>query len=259
MAVEKGNIEIVKLLVETGKVDINKQKSYLYFSDEHEEWSIMTEKSTTTPLTIAIKRKEVEIVDYLLSLDKIDANCLYFYEHAYVNYDDSDPWSDNRIKNIDDSFYVYSPENVSENEDKITKMSPLHLAIESKNMDIIKLLLSCDKVDVNIIKEYHHRQYFSENDNQNDFNEEADLKIPTLCVAIKIGDIEIVKLLLSNDKIDVNINYSGTTHPCIFDSENNSDKILASAKNFTCAPLTYAFSEKKTEIAYYLAFKLKFK
>ena len=65
--------------------------------------------------------------------------------------------------------------------------SPLFFAVEKKNTEIVKLLLSNDKIDVNILCKDRYSQ-----------NETALLR------AIKNDDLEIVRLLLLNKNININ-------------------------------------------------------
>ena len=91
---------------------------------------------------------------------------------------------------------------------------PLFIAIENENIEIIKLLLSCKKIDVNEFG-YHLSQIddYKSLDNlfqtdciENIFKYEEEEKT-LLCLAIEKENTEIVKLLLSNRYIDVNIKY----------------------------------------------------
>lgn len=79
----------------------------------------------------------------------------------------------------------------------------MNLAIEKENIEIVKLLMSHNKFDVNFPYMY--------------LGEDSIEEKPPLYFAVEKGNIEIVKLLMSNDKLDVNI-------PYINDKENKIEK-----------------------------------
>ena len=89
----------------------------------------------------------------------------------------------------------------------ILNKTPLHYAITKNNIEIIKLLLACSEIDINIKSNifkiicYIHEIWLIK------FNYSYDEKtgIPPLYTAIRKGNIEIIKLLLAHPKIDVNM------------------------------------------------------
>ncbi|KAK8849291.1 hypothetical protein M9Y10_018660 [Tritrichomonas musculus] len=81
---------------------------------------------------------------------------------------------------------------LSHNKILYQQKSALHVAVEKENIDIIKLLLSCNDIDVNLLYKSHLGSCI-----------EDDQKT-ALHIAVKKSNPEIVKLLLSCKKIDVN-------------------------------------------------------
>ncbi len=70
LAIEKENNNIVQLLLETKKVNVN-EIGYIYNSSEFETFQ---EKITQTALHIAVEQDYLDIVKLLLSYDGIDVN-----------------------------------------------------------------------------------------------------------------------------------------------------------------------------------------
>ena len=75
--------------------------------------------------------------------------------------------------------------------------TPIYLAIEKENIDIVKLLLSNENIDVNKKNIFYLTQCSSD----------IKIEIPTIYLATQKENYEIVKLLLMNDKIDTNMMY----------------------------------------------------
>ena len=70
----------------------------------------------------------------------------------------------------------------------IQKKAALHYAIEKENIDIIKLLLENEKIDINIISLSGAIEYVE--------------KTP-LIIAVELENIEIIEILLENKNIDI--------------------------------------------------------
>lgn len=126
LAVEKGNLEIVQLLLSSPKLDINiKAKKYSHMNpinpttmkEENEDYGYCYyEDSEKNALCIAIEKENTGIVQQLLSFENIDVN--------------------EKCK-------------IKSNSEK----SPLHLAVLKKNIEIIKLLLKNKGININIVDE----------------------------------------------------------------------------------------------------------
>lgn len=79
-ASENGNYGIVKVLLEHPEIDVNKRSILLFFftyNDIYKElkWSLLFFNIQKTALHVAIIKRRLEIVQLLLSHDKIDVNC----------------------------------------------------------------------------------------------------------------------------------------------------------------------------------------
>lgn len=67
--------------------------------------------------------------------------------------------------------------------------NPLYFALEFENTEIIKLLLSSDRIDIN-----YQKQYYNDDEYQG----------PLLYEVVNNKNIEIVKLFLECDRVNVN-------------------------------------------------------
>lgn len=173
-----------------------------------------------TPLSIAIKLENIELVKYMSTKPGIDVNTKSFIGDG------------KEIKEV--SFELFRDEEeklkieVFQSEEEIT---PLYLAIEKENIEIIKLLLDCPKIDVNakdisetgtytiasaelssfIIKLLGTIVGSPETFLQSQENIRKTFKIANdrkemnaFHFAIEKNNIEIIKLLLSHPELDVN-------------------------------------------------------
>lgn len=101
----------------------------------------------------------------------------------------------------------------------------LYIAIEKGNIEIVKLLLKNEKIDVNISNRIKWHE--SGTDNCNQYEKTA------LFLAIEKENIEIIELLLSNNKIDVNITNQWWNYNCnIYDENNYND--YEESRNIFC-------------------------
>ena len=76
-------------------------------------------------------------------------------------------------------------------------MAPLQAAVENENLEIVKLLLSNEKININ--------NYCKIEKGEASSNNYYYVKETALHIAISKNNIEIVKVLLQNKNIDVNI------------------------------------------------------
>lgn len=164
-AVIRQQTEKVKLLLKSPSVDVNILCEY-HRSDFN---YIMA------PLHEAVKNENMEIIKLLLEKENININLVCKIE---IN-------------------------NASYHEYKCFDETALHLAIESENIEIVKTLLQNEKIDVNF--PYLSYYKFVETDYTYGSIKETKRKISALALAISKNDIEIVKLLLKNKKVDVNM------------------------------------------------------
>lgn len=173
LAVKKGFIEIVEILLSDPNIDVNMpEKNFStekgFYDDIEEdyedekayEYDVDAERNiyrSNSSLTIAIENKYREITKLLLS-------------HSYIN--------------------VNSKHIIKEKHEFLNIKSALILAIENDDLEIVKLLLKDPYIDVNtIFVEFVFGQYQQKT---------------ALCVALEKGNIEIIKELLLTENIDLN-------------------------------------------------------
>lgn len=185
MAIKKNNFQMVELLLQHPKIDINTKLIFIseYNDDDDEcydDYDDFTNlKYVETPaLNLAVRKENLRIVQLLLSKNDIDVNS----KNISIIYE----------KDINDDFNIQTER---------LEYTALNNAILNKNIEIIKLLLSRNDIDVNSLQ----IRYFSSDNNENE-NIWDELTIETaLSVAVKNNLPEIVELLLSKSDIDVNI------------------------------------------------------
>lgn len=188
IAVDKENIEIVKLLFNNKNNDIN-IKCFIKLS--------FREEKEMTALHIAVMKENSDIVKLLLKNNKIDVNI-----KAKIN----SMWG---------------------NQDNIWKKTALHMAIENNNHEIFYLLLENNSIDINIneaLKIYcgsyfgfQHindiiRRIGEEEFEKNKAIEKKKIKEKhqyinektTLHLAVENNNIDFVKSILNKQIIDVN-------------------------------------------------------
>ena len=112
-------------------------------------------------------------------------------------------------------------------------LSPLYWAIKKENIEIVKLLLSCEKIDINQIS------YCS-------FNGDLGFEKTLLFFSIEENNIDIMNLLLSNEKIDVNMVSK------VYEKEDDDDDVYK-YKNYVQweyikTPLYYAVEKEKIDV-----------
>ncbi|KAK8838914.1 hypothetical protein M9Y10_032373 [Tritrichomonas musculus] len=234
MAMEKGNLEIVKLLIDINDIDINKvfkesidgeceieedkknkiYKGYtttpLYFAVEQEDIEMIkclltnekidtnaynsyvsnqlyqTEEYSKVALLLAIEKGNLEIIKLLLSKDQTDIHCINKYKSLFCNIESDDK------RNKEKKLVVY-------------EKTCLLLAFEKYNhSEIIKTFM--EKPYKNVINKYR-KEYIQFGDiEEKESKEEKEYYEKTLLfMLVEKGDTEMVKLLLLNGNIDINI------------------------------------------------------
>ena len=196
MAIEKGNIEIIKLLLNNDKLDINVINEFYngtYFVDE-------------TVLHVAIEKENIEIIKLLLNNDKLDVNTF----RSEVNYDGEKTALFMAIEkeNVEIVELLLKNDKIDVNipytYDVVEEMVPLYLAIENENVEIVKLLLNKENINVNFLNKYENEKYEKYENNQIKRKAHNGLKT-ALFLAIEKENVEIVKFIISNELLDVNI------------------------------------------------------
>ncbi|KAK8872241.1 hypothetical protein M9Y10_008007 [Tritrichomonas musculus] len=162
-AVNNENAEIVKELVSCKKINVNATKI-------SHKWNLFKKKLMTeeTALFLAILRNNLEIIDILLSCKRYNVNM---------------------------PIRRYNSQRL------LQELSILDLAIEKKNLEIIKRLISCERIDINFLsKTFNERQ----SDNQVNSTESLECNRTPLTYAIERNNIRIVRLFLDSERCDVN-------------------------------------------------------
>ncbi|PBK81206.1 hypothetical protein ARMGADRAFT_812790, partial [Armillaria gallica] len=125
-AINNGNLEIVKLLLNQNEIDSNTWNS-------GKQW---------TPLSYAVERKFTQIVEILLQWDKVDVNCKDSTGHTPLSYAVY-----SRSTQIVEMLLQL--DQVDVNCKDSTERTPLSYAAERGFIQIVKMLLQLDQVDVN--------------------------------------------------------------------------------------------------------------
>lgn len=205
IAIEKENIETVKCLLLYEKIGANELKII------NADGIVISFNVQEPPLFVALAKENIEIIKILLSSEKINPNLL-------------------KIKNIDGSrygelvplLYVTIEKNNIEvfkillNFEKIDiniysyvrtckryslGITPLYYAVEMEKIDFVKILLESKRVDPNIyiIEGIFSDDYCLYQSTRLLFIEKSET---AWHIAVQKNNIEIVKLLLSNKKIN---------------------------------------------------------
>ncbi|KAK8852941.1 hypothetical protein M9Y10_017936 [Tritrichomonas musculus] len=160
IAAEKGNNDIVNLLLSQEKIEVNRKlttKYHYFYKDE------IREKSA---IHIALEKRNFDTVQILLNSNKIEIN-------QKLNY----------------SFIKHS-KSCTQNQEKTL----LYLAIEKENEEIVQSILSHENVDVNI--DFIHDEIGS--------SANYHLKKSPLYLAVEKNLNKIACLLISNKNTNVN-------------------------------------------------------
>ncbi|KAK8897751.1 hypothetical protein M9Y10_015716 [Tritrichomonas musculus] len=189
IAIRNDDIESARLLIERNDMNIN-HKSLLFYDFYHEMY---TEEAT--PLYQAAEYSSKEMVELLLSRKDIDVNIKSFITVEYHN---------------------DSPE--FENEPDYKEDTPLYIAVSRGRKEVVCLLLSQEKIDVNIpLKMFYEDKLH------------VSVERCALHKAVYSGHTEIVKMLLENANIDVNAKYYNDKDKDIWSEESmKSSKMRAS-------------------------------
>lgn len=235
-AIEKGNNEVVRILLSNKNIDVNVQSVLTVTNfvgdssddeDEEEEDNNLffhhnirgVYKKIVSPLHEAVIQGNEEVVKLLLSNPNIDVNNKLEY-HDFGNYGSYHIEKTALHIAIEKGYtkiveLLLSHPDVNVNQicrhndgtysfpqghDRYIDKIPLILAVENENIEIVKLLLNHPKIDVNISSRYHDFTYIGfEGYKGNEYQERNALQI-----AVIKNNIEIIRLLLGHSTIDVN-------------------------------------------------------
>ena len=137
LAVEKGNLEIVNLLLKNKKIDINAREKFILIKP------LLKIDLQKNALQIAIEEKEIEIVKLLINQRSISINERTPYKFdreakTCTFYDDDGNEIDMTEKNKKAIKHVDC------------LRTPLHMAVQTGCIEIIKLLLEHKSIDIQI-------------------------------------------------------------------------------------------------------------
>lgn len=164
-AVERNNLEIIKLLLENPNIDVNR-KSHTYKKAwyQYEKDENIVEFAEMAPLHSAVIYDNLEIVKLLLDY----------------------PYTD-----INSKIYYMCHKGSSFSEGKTELKTALHIAVENSNYEMVKILINHPSIDANILS------YI--------FESEKEFQMTALHIATLKNQSSIVKLLLDSGKIDIGI------------------------------------------------------
>lgn len=236
LAVENEQIEIIKLLLSLNNIDVNPIEYDQICFDEHYE---------KTPLSIAVEKENLEIVQLLLSKNYINPNIIYnFYYYIIVmdgiNHEkpitqitplQSAIIKENKAiiqallnsKKIDINYIGFQYVSHNNSGDKLNKTA-LHIAVEQNDLDIVKMLLSYEKINVNTISIYNYK--IEKHDKGYRYYEHEVVEKTALLVAVENDNLEIIKLLLEQKNIDVTKPLTFTSYIKTSNPFNNTRKII---------------------------------
>ncbi|KAK8900153.1 hypothetical protein M9Y10_002476 [Tritrichomonas musculus] len=230
VAIEKDNIEIIKILLSRANIDIN-SKLICY-----EKLGLNNKRSISeTPIHLASERCNVEITKLLLSHDKIDVNSKF---------------------NLSSEL----PE-----EKKFIEKTALHIAIENENSEILRLLLSMKKIDVNEKMRYGSEEYdlinealitsndFEKNKEQiykkeaKDVSIKKEIKTP-LYMAVHMQNLEITQLLCSHNDVNINTKSMISEEKRYFCNKNDITGVSYYSERKNITAIEEAISQKNHDI-----------
>ena len=176
IAIEKSSFEIISLLLTHPKIDINaKSINYSILLNDDNDYIIYKYEEKTS-LHIAIEKRNLKILQFLLNHQEIDINSKYLYR------------KDIKLKeNIDNDIYEKYEEG---------HKTLFHIANEHKRLRIIQYLISL--LDVNILNE---KFIFCIDEKE---KPTQIIKKNVLQYAIEKSSQEIIMYLMNQSKIDFN-------------------------------------------------------
>lgn len=204
-AVDNENVEIVQLLLSHPNIDINAitKSGYHkdYWSSSKREWQYKS------ALYIACEKGNANIVQLILLYPNIDVNRYYEYEYFQDEFRQED-----QKPGFQRYFRGYQCH---------IKKTALIVAIEKNNTEVVKALVDCQNVDVNIKMKENYLSFSSG-------KYESYEKSP-IYLAVKVNNVENVRTLLTRPEIDtkfVSTRYCEGHTPLELAIQNKSSEII---------------------------------
>ena len=193
-AIAEGNTEYALLLLDQENIDINFKSKFILDNDVINEIPLLQE---------AINIPQPKVVKKLLENKKIDVNIKISEPGIKQN---PDCWSEENIKSrkleiqnklreseyIGSGFYYF-----------IKEKTIFSFAIEKNNPEIVQYLLGNENIDVNTKSFYRFYDYFIDKSGREEESKALE-EITPLYLAVQNGNYEIIKLLVENERVDLN-------------------------------------------------------
>lgn len=194
IAVKKGNLKIVSLLLNNPNIDVNVKTLEKKYKDDEQNDDYLFESRTTKmriiepSVMIALEKGYFEIAELLINHPDFDVNCISCYNYKYsFDFSHRKNYTENQAYN-------------SANECKTV----LYAAINKENIKIVQLLLNNPKIDINMTSTIISNQK-KLNDYMSDLftMKTYDAKWTPLKIAIFKENHDILKLLLEQPNIEI--------------------------------------------------------
>ena len=246
LAIEKGNIEIIHLFTKNNDIDFNIVNTTKTETNEYYEkfkryqdgniyrWSVKTiKKEEKTAFYLAVEKEDLEIIQHLLSLEKVDINipCT----------------SENNIESEKDEYSFGNTDSEFETTVETEIKTPFYFLVENEKLDILKLLLTNDKIDVNFPCKYNESYNLGCYNSPRKDDQCQEEKTP-FYLAVEYKNIEIIKILLSNSKIDINKEYIKTILSKKYKKGEDGEVESSESKKINRTPLHLAVKNESFDI-----------
>ena len=188
--IDNNHYRIMKLLIEKNSFDINER--FLFNEDDKKIKFVGL-------LHAAIKKENVEMVEFLLSLKDIDVNLCYIQLKRSYNA------NINTMLELANKFEKEDPQIFKGNDNLVIKTA-LHLAIKKRNFKIASLLLNKQNININIktLKKIQVGTAYNDGDIIENRSIKKGISEPPILIALRNDSFDIAELLLSKQNIDVN-------------------------------------------------------